>query len=86
MDTSGCVQKHLNPGLLPSEMFHVSTPSESKEKLFYWESNGALARVGAQKGCGVSSLESFESCLDVVLGTLLWVALLDQRCCQPQPL
>ena len=30
------------------------------------------------RGCGVSSLEPFRSRLDVVLGTLLWVALLEQ--------
>jgi len=30
------------------------------------------------RGCGVSSLGIFQSCLDVALGTLLWVSLLGQ--------
>ncbi len=30
------------------------------------------------RGCGVSSLEIFQSRLDVALGTLLWVSLLEQ--------
>ena len=30
------------------------------------------------RGCGVSSLGISQSCLDVALGTLLWVSLLGQ--------
>lgn len=37
--------------------------------------DGALAHV-AQKGYGVSSLEIFRSCLDLILGYLLWMSLL----------
>ena len=31
-----------------------------------------------QRGCGVSSLQIFKSHLDVSLGSLLWVSLLEQ--------
>lgn len=40
-------------------------------------SGGALHRV--PRGCGVISLGTFQSCLDVALCTLLWVPLLGQR-------
>ena len=36
-------------------------------------------------GCGVSSLEMCKSHPDVVLGTLLWVVLLEQRPKQMDP-
>lgn len=47
----------------------------------------------AQKNCGVSLLEVFKSCLNMVLDTLLWVSLLELGLCpvtsrtpyQPQP-
>jgi len=42
-----------------------------------------------QRDCGVSSLEIFKSLLDMVLGNLLWVSLLEQvitrRLFSPQP-
>jgi len=41
--------------------------------------DGALAQVAQRAGeSGVSSLEIFKSHLDVVLGSLLWVSLLEQ--------
>lgn len=45
---------------------------------------------GLPRGCGVSSMEILRSCLDVVLGILLWVSLLGQEIgpsspCQTQP-
>ena len=56
-------------------------------------SNRALAQA-AQRGCGVSSWEISKSRLDVGLGSLLWVSLLEQGLglvgsrgpCPPQPL
>ena len=39
--------------------------------------DGALAQ--AAQRCGVSSLGISQSCLDVALGTLLWVSLLGHR-------
>jgi len=43
-----------------------------RKKILHTEGGEALAQV-TQRGCGVSSLEIFRSCLDVVLHTLLWV-------------
>ena len=40
-------------------------------------SDGALAQV-AQRGCRVSSLEIFRSHLNIMLGTVLWMSLLEQ--------
>ena len=39
--------------------------------------DGGLAQA-AQRGCGVSSLEAFKSRLEMGLGSLRWVALLEQ--------
>lgn len=39
-----------------------------------WLTTGKLA----QRGCGFSSLEIFQSCLDTGLGSLLWVSLPEQ--------
>ena len=46
--------------------------------------DGALAQT-TQRGCGISSLEIFRSRLDMVLGSLLWVALLEQELDQVDP-
>lgn len=40
--------------------------------------------IQEESSCGVS-LEIFQNCLDVVLGTLLWVSLLDQELGQKDP-
>ena len=47
------------------------------EALLYHVGDRALAQV-AQRGGRVSSFDTFKSYLDMVLGTLLWVALLEQ--------
>ena len=39
----------------------------------------------AQRGCGVSSLETSKSCLDTALGTMLWVSLLEWGLGQMDP-
>ena len=43
----------------------------------YWGGDGELAQA-AQRGCEVSFMGISKSRLDVVLGTLLWVSLLEQ--------
>jgi len=53
-------------------------PSEPQAALLCWAGDGALAQA-AQRGCGVSSLGISKSLLDVVLGSLLWVSLLEQE-------
>ena len=50
----------------------------------YCAGDRALAQV-AQRCCGVFSQEIFKISLDVVLGTLLWVSLLEQRLDQVDP-
>lgn len=39
----------------------------------------------SKRGCGISFLEISKSCLNVVLGTLLWVSLLEQGVGQMDP-
>jgi len=56
--------------------WHTGAPSEHQE-------HSCAVQVteqqhGLPRGCGVSSLGISSSCLDVALGTLLWVALLEQ--------
>ncbi|KAK4817918.1 hypothetical protein QYF61_002759 [Mycteria americana] len=52
-------------------------PSEQQETLFYCVGDWALAQI-AQGGCGVSILGDVQKPLNMVLGSLLWVALLEQ--------
>ncbi|KAK4817922.1 hypothetical protein QYF61_002763 [Mycteria americana] len=52
-------------------------PTERLETLFYCEGDRALAQI-AQGGCGVSILGDVQKPLNMVLGSLLWVALLEQ--------
>ena len=48
------------------------------EKVLLKHKEALLRCVWVFRGCGVSSLEIFRSCLDTVLDTLLWVALPEQ--------
>lgn len=66
---------HWCPGPVQEEQTGTrEAPSGHREALNYSVGDEALARL-AQKVCGVSSLEV---CLDVGLGTLLWMSLLEQ--------
>lgn len=58
--------------------------SEHLETLLCCIDDKALAQA-AQRGCGVSSLEISKSCLDMSLGTLLWVSLRGQGLDQVEP-
>jgi len=53
-------------------------PSEDWKALLNCAGEGALAQV-VRRGCGISSLEIFESHLSMFLGTLVWVFLLEQE-------
>lgn len=52
-------------------------PTEHQTAFLCCAVEGALEQF-AQRGCGISSLEIFRSCVDVVLGTLRCAALLGQ--------
>lgn len=50
--------------------------SKHQDELLCCADNGALAQV-SHRGCGVSSLEIFQSCLEMFLGTLPSASLLE---------
>ena len=58
--------------------------SKLKEALFCYAGDGALAHF-AQRGCGVSFLGDLQKPPGLVLGTLLWVSLLEQGLDQMDP-
>lgn len=58
-------------------------PSKSQEALLYCVSDGVLAQAAQRSG--VSSLEMFRSCLDVVPVTLIYVSLFEQELDQVDP-
>ena len=57
---------------------------EHREAILCYAGDGGLAQV-TQSGYRVSSLEISKSCLDVMLSTLLWVPLLEQRWDELEP-
>ncbi|KAI6078544.1 hypothetical protein LUU34_00047900 [Aix galericulata] len=66
---------NLAPGAEEKKEELQEAPSEHQAALLCWAGDGALAQA-VQRGCGVSSLGSSKSRLDVGLGSLLWVSVL----------
>ena len=56
--------------------WHTGAPTEHQEHSCAVQVTEQQHRLS--RDCGVSSLRISSSCLDVALGTLLWVALLEQ--------
>ena len=59
-------------------------PPELQEAFLHCEVDSGSAQV-SQRSCGFSILESFQSCMDMGLGSLLWVCLLEQGLEQMDP-
>lgn len=81
LNSSGQWWRHCRGREGPAILQKTRGPS-SLETLSYYESDGVQV---AQRGCGVSSLQSFKSHQNVILGTLLEVTLLEQGLEQVDP-
>ena len=69
------------------KLFHINKEQTrlSKHQDHSWAVQVTEQQHRLPRGCGVSSLGISSSCLDVALGTLLWVALLEQGLEQAGP-
>lgn len=79
--------KYLRRGCKKDRAMVFSVPiqeaMDTRGSFWVWENPYLLCRWQNsaqvdQRRCGVSSIETFRSCLDVVLNSLLWVSLLEE--------